>query len=210
MSLDNLRSKIQTLTDEEIREFTDEAGEEAGRIVEAAEGQAESIRKEKTRSKGEELVVEEKAELAKAKIDLRKKILEVKDECLRQVFSEAENRLRKIVEGGGKGGYDKVLANLVVEAAARIQGSDFVVMVNPRDKRILAENLQNIKKRIAGIKGGTVEIKLGDQPLKSVGGTIVYTSNMRQYYNNTFEAHLMRAQERLRGDLSEILFGRLE
>ncbi|MFQ5710498.1 MAG: V-type ATP synthase subunit E [Candidatus Geothermarchaeales archaeon] len=208
MSLEGLKVGMRRATDESVNKISQEAQEEAKRIIAEAKKKAEAIREEKMRAKRAELEAEERAELAMTRMEWRRKILEVKAECLNQVFEEAEKRLRDVIKAEGKPKYNEILLDLAVEGAVKMRGKRFIILSNARDRETLRDGLKRIKKRVGEIKGEEVDIELGEEELKSMGGVMVYTSDMRQYYNNTLEARLLKSRERLKGEVFEMLFRR--
>ena len=96
MNMDDLKSEIESLVEEEVKRIVDNATEEDKRNLSQAEEKTKQVLDKRVQETNKELVEKERIALALARIEARKKVLNIKSKYLDNVYKEAENRLREI------------------------------------------------------------------------------------------------------------------
>jgi V/A-type H+-transporting ATPase subunit E len=204
MSLQNLKLSIEEIADKKKKALIEEAQKDAKRLIEEANQKAEQIKNKTIKTKKEELNSQERSELAIEEVKWKRKILATKAEIIEKIFMESENRISQIVKSTK---YRKFLENIVVEAAKNIQGSDFILKVNKRDRKIIQDNIHEIEAKIKKIKGAKIKIEVAKENLDSMGGVLLSNNSMTEYFNNTLEARLLQSKDRLKGKFYKELYG---
>ena len=203
MSMEDLKSEIYRLAEEEAKRIVDNAKEERKRILSQAEEKTKQVIDKKVQETNRKLVEKERIELALARIEARKKVLNIKFKYLDDVFKETENRLREVSDRKPSS-YGDILVNYIVEAVNNLEGKKLLVQVNKRDQQIIDDVIDMAKKSLKK-SGKNVELKTAPLPIDTTGGVIVYTEDMKQYYVNTFESRLAKIKSENQGKVIEIL-----
>jgi V/A-type H+-transporting ATPase subunit E len=204
MSLQNLKSSIEEIADQKKKALIEEAQKEAKRIIEEANLKAEHIKNETLKTKKQELLSEERSELAIEEVKWKRKILETKARTIEKIFMESENRFSQVVKGPK---YRRFLEDAIVEAAKNIQGIEFIIRINKRDRKIIQSNISNIDTKIRKIKRSKINIEISKDNLDSLGGVLLSNKSLTEYFNNTLEARLLKAKDRLRGKFYKEFYG---
>ena len=205
MSLQALQSEIERKAQQEAASILETARVEAEKILAEANAKAANLRDERTKAIRREIDAKEKAELAIARMDRKGDLLRVKSGWTNRVFEEVEKRVTKMAENGGRE-YDELLANLILEGVTKMNGSKFIVETNPRDKEAISHLLGTITERASKVKNDKITLHLETLPTRTLGGAVVSTEDRLQYFNNTLEARLAAASQKLEGTIRQILF----
>lgn len=203
--MENLKSQIKFIHEMEAEELVEEAEEEARKIVKDAEERAAQTRKEKMQEVTEKLHDREASELAGTKLEGRKKILNLKSRLVEEAITRSIDKLKTIVEGG-KAQYKDSLERLIVEGATKLKGTQFQILTNSRDKKVVKESLKELKKEISKLKGATVSLQIGEETLNTLGGIMIQASDKRQLFNDTLEARLAWIRQEKIGEIFDSLF----
>lgn len=203
--MENLKSQIKFIHEMEAEELVEEAEEEARKTVKEAEERAAQIKKEKMQEVSEKLHDREASELAVTKLDGKKKILNLKSRLVEEAITKSIDKLKTIVEGG-KAQYKNSLERLITEGATKLKGTQFQILTNSGDKKLVKESLKELEKKISKLKGATVSLQIGEETLKTLGGTIVQTMDKRQAFNDTLEARLTWIRQEKIGEIFDSLF----
>jgi vacuolar-type H+-ATPase subunit E/Vma4 len=206
LSLEALQSEIERKAQEEASSILETARAEAEKIVAEANAKAANLRDERTKALRKEMDAQEKAELAITRMDRKGDLLRVKSGWTNRVFEEVEKRITKMAEKRGRE-YDELLANLTLEGISKMNGSNFIVETSPRDKEGISKSLGTITERASKLKNNKVTLQLATLQTKTLGGVTVSTEDKVQYFNNTLEARLAVASQKLEGTIRQILFG---
>jgi vacuolar-type H+-ATPase subunit E/Vma4 len=139
-------------------------------------------------------------------MDRKGDLLRVKSGWTNRVFEEVEKRITKMAENGGRE-YNELLANLTLEGISKMNGSKFIIETSLRDKEAISNLLGTITERASKLKNDKVTLHLETLQTKTLGGAVVSTEDQVQYFNNTLEARLAAASQKLEGTIRQILFG---
>ena len=198
---------------EDAKKTIEKAEEEARKIIEEAEREAKLLRERKLKEL-EERVSEwaeskKRTEIMRAEMEARRMLREarlVQMRAIERAFSEAERKLKEFVEKSDRE-YEDLLTNLTLEALRNLDGDEFVVVSNERDKKVLKNILSKIQREAKSLLGRPVKLELDNTSIETIGGVIVGTVDGRLYYNNTFEARLERIKSEKLLELMKIVSG---
>jgi V/A-type H+-transporting ATPase subunit E len=190
-------------------EILEDVKKESEIIIRDAEKKAEEIlRDAKTEAKGRRArclaETKEKREIEKKKarsltaIEIRNRILQIKQEQVNAVFDKAFLRLKQFVESEI---YPNYLLSFIEEAVKKIESKRLVVYVNSKDREWLANSkLDELSEKLG------VKLTLAKETENCLGGCIVKTPNGKLSHDNTFEKRLEVLKPALRGEVAKILF----
>ncbi|MFQ6085661.1 MAG: V-type ATP synthase subunit E [Candidatus Bathyarchaeia archaeon] len=131
--------------------------------------------------------------------------LKAKDEAISSVFEEARARIGEMASRGGRK-YEKLLIDLMREAAVNIGDGGLVVSANERDKRFIKKNITPIQKELSKALGQKVRLSLAPGNLNCLGGIIMSSADGSRTYYNTLESRLLKLREKLAPKVGEMLF----
>lgn len=205
MSVLELKTEIERKAEEEASRIIENAKQEAEKMLAEANTKMKTLRDEKTKTLMRALDTEERAELAVSRMDLKGELLQLKSSWADRVFEEAGKRMAEMSQKSGPE-YREFLSKLVLEGISKIKGKKFTVEANSRDAEAIRKELKTILERGAKIKNEKIELQVKTSPAISLGGVVVSTEDMTQYYNNILEARLSQARENLSGEVHKITF----
>jgi vacuolar-type H+-ATPase subunit E/Vma4 len=175
-----------------------DAEKKAEEILRDARTEAESRRARilaETREKG---VIEQKKAQSLTAIEVRNRLLQVKEEQVDAVFDKVFARLKEFVESES---YYSYLLKFIEEAVKKIESERLVVYVNSKDREWLANGkLDELSEKLG------VKLALADETESCLGGCIVKTSDGKLSHDNTFEKRLQALKPILRIKVAKILF----
>jgi len=186
----------------------DDARQEAERILEDAQRRAEAIKKEsesKAAAVRERLIREYETKASElkgrmisvAQLDMRKKVLEVKQEMIDKAF---ERCLANIMEMPPKE-YRKLMEELLIASVQR--GDEEVVFSRLDDSRLGNDFLSGVNGRLTAM-GRKGALKAAKEKGSFQGGFILRTGGVE--INNTFESMLRIVREEIEPKVAEMLF----
>ncbi|AMD17025.1 ATP synthase subunit E [Methanobrevibacter sp. YE315] len=138
--------------------------------------------------------------ISEAKMNARRAKLDAKEDVIEAAFSQATGELKQKAAEGNED-YKDSLSKMIKEAADEIGGNDLIIQLNEADTNKLKEEISSDNTfELDGVK-----FKLGE-PIKTIGGAILKTSNGDIEVNNTIEARLERYKSILRSEVANVLF----
>jgi V/A-type H+-transporting ATPase subunit E len=203
-AVETIKAQLRFLQEMEAKEIIENAEEQAKKIVKEAEENADKIKKQKMEKLAEKLREKEALEIATRKLEGRKKNLTAESELLERALTESTVKLREICEAE-RSLYQESLERLVIEAAARLKGTQFQVLTNSKDKRLVKEKLRELEKKISK-KGVATSLQVSEETLNIMGGVMLQTADKKQVFNNTFEARLTKLKEEMVSQVFSSLF----
>ena len=187
---------IVAKAEEQIRKIEEDNRAEVNKIVEDKGEEAEREKK-KILERGENLAELEKQRiLADGRIKAKKDQLDTKETIIKDVFDRAMERLTKITDSED---YKEVLFGLIKSSVETVGGKEVKLLVNKKDKKVLKENKDRLKKALRETK-----YDLGEM-IDCIGGVIAKSKTIE--VDNTLEARIERSMNLLRVDVAKILFG---
>lgn len=197
------------------RVIMDDAYREAEAILEKAKSESESI-KEKSINKANDLFKLNNSNLAQvllsnnsgklislAEFIARSEILQRKEEVLKGIILSVQRDFYSLPE---RADYPDILKKLIIDALRYLkgEGSKFACRVNSRDLSLLSASVfKDIGKKME------TDISLDKIPVDSVGGVIVFRSDLRVSYDNSLEAIFERNRQKMRCMAAEYIFGKV-
>jgi V/A-type H+-transporting ATPase subunit E len=141
--------------------------------------------------------------ISEAKMNARRAKLGAKEEVIEAAFNQATGELKAIASSGDEE-YEASLTKMIKEAADEIGSDDLIIHLNEADTKKFKDDLSSTGSsdtfELEGIK-----FTIGE-PIKTIGGAILKTSNGDIEVNNTIEARLERFKSILRSEVASILF----
>ncbi|WP_258083369.1 V-type ATP synthase subunit E [Thermococcus thermotolerans] len=194
--------EINREAEQKIQYILSEAQKEAERIKEEARKRAEAraewiLRKAQTQAETEKQRI-----IANARLEVRKKRLEVQEELIQEVLTALRERLAELPEEE----YFPMLIDLTVRALEELGGEACIVRSNEKTLKLLESRLGEFRESVVAKLGRDVEISLGE-PIQSIGGVLVEAPDGSIRVDNTFEARIERFESELRAEIAKALFG---
>jgi len=188
--------EIHREADQKIQYILNEAREKAEKIKDEARKRAESqadwiLRKAYTQAE-----IEKQRVIANARLEVRKKKLEVQESLIREVLQELKARLSSLPDGD----YFEILVSLTGEAVAELGMGKVVVSSNERTLELIASRLDEFSEKVGA------EVSLG-RAIETIGGVVVGDPDGTVRVDNTFEARIERMENELRAGIARALFG---
>lgn len=116
---------------------------------------------------------------------------------------EVEGRLAEQMRAYAKdsAAYRKTLTGLIEAALAEIEHEEVEVRANNADRKLLKTHWADL----VGSLPSRTQVKLSDEPIETLGGVLVESSDGRIRVDNTFEGRVARLQARLQQVILERL-----
>ena len=140
--------------------------------------------------------------ISEAKMNARRAELGAKEEVIEAAFNQAIGEL-KIKASSGDEEYKDSLSKMIMEATNEIGSNDLILQLNEADTQKFKDDLSSQGSDSFEIEG--IKFTLGE-PIKTIGGAVLKTTNGDIEVNNTIEARLERFKSILRSEVAEILF----
>jgi len=202
--MEDLKSHLRLLQETEIHETIEDAERQYSKIIEEAKAKAEEIKSQKMKEILQKTQEKETLTLSLAKIEQRKRIARERAKLLEDIFLESMKRLGRLDSDEQR--HLTSLEKLVVEATARLDGTEFEILTNEGNKKRIKENVKKLEKKVSGLKKTPVRLSIADEMLNTSGGVIVRTMDGKQIFNNTWEARLGKVKQEMAGQILELLF----
>lgn len=202
-----LEAKLIERTMAQRDEMIAKADAEAKTLIENAEKEAQRIRSETDRQ-----ILNIVASVLRGvrdrivggvELDSRKKLMIAREEVLKQIYTDAEAKLKEMTSD--KKVYHEVLVKLIAEACTAIGGEEFTVSANDTDLAYLKKAHKKLETDTQKAVGVKVSLKLDDTPIAAVGGVVVKNADGTKVYHNTFEGRIQRARAKLSVQLTKTL-----
>jgi V/A-type H+-transporting ATPase subunit E len=140
--------------------------------------------------------------ISEAKMNARRAELGAKEEVIEAAFNKATDELQSIASSGSEE-YDDALTRMIKEAADEIGGKNLVLQMNEKDTKKFKDQLESSGVSTFQIEDITFEL---GEPIETMGGAILKTSNGDIEVNNTIESRLDRFKSVLRSEVANVLF----
>ena len=203
-ALELIKSEITRRAREESEKIIMDAEREAQSILSKAEAKAREVMMASVKP---EVEVMRRRILGSAMLEGRKMMLKAKHELVLKVLNAAEEKLRRIAEGGGGVDYGEVLFHLLKEAVSGLGEEEVQVSANERDRSYLNRNLDRIGERLSRELGRRVKLTVVDNPLNCIGGVVVKSKDGLRLFNNTLDGRLLKMREALKGKILGVILG---
>jgi V/A-type H+-transporting ATPase subunit E len=204
--MEDLKAQLDFLKNAQVQEIIEEAKDQAAKIVSEAQAKAEQIKIKETEQALQKARGNEEQELESVRLQAKRKVLNARFQHIDMVLEKSLDRLRELTDRQDPS-YVKAVERYVVEAATSIGGAEFEVVVSPRDAAAIKQRLRRLEKDISTIKGSPTKLKMSDEPLRSIGGVVVRSTDGKQIFNDTLEARLAKVRQEMAPKIGEILSG---
>lgn len=188
---ENIVAKAREKVEEVIRKAVEEARKKAE--VEASEI---------VRRRREEALSRRRSEIARARTEMFKKLLDHKERLIERVVEEAKKRIQRIIETKE---YEERLIEMIKEAVRVLGGGVIEVKLNKRDMRI-GLDLTAVAKELTQELGEPVELRIASEPGDFVGGLVARSLKVGIEVDYTIEGILERKWKKLRSEIAKLLF----
>jgi vacuolar-type H+-ATPase subunit E/Vma4 len=204
--MENLKSQLDFIKEVEIKEIIDEAKTKATAEINEARAKIEQIKKKEITEILKKVQEAEQRELETTRIEGKRKVMNLKSQVIESVLSSSLARLKDMVEKETPS-YRNHLEEFIIEAAKRIDGWEFELIIGSKDAAFVKKRLKRVVDALSIVKGVVVSLKMSDEPLRSIGGVVVRSSDRREIFNDTLEARLARVRQENLPEISQVLFG---
>ena len=198
-------------TDKIVSSIMSEAQGKADVIIQDANAEASAItqKAEKTADAEKTKILENGKKqsdmryqqiISEAKMNARRAELGAKEEVIEAAFEKATAELKEKAASGDEE-YDDALTKMIKEAADELGSKDLIIQLNEADTNKFKEQLSDV----STFQIEDISFEIGE-PIDTIGGAILKTSNGDIEVNNTIEARLDRFKSLLRSEVAEILF----
>jgi V/A-type H+-transporting ATPase subunit E len=197
----NIVKIIDSKSEERVQGILEEAELQRKDILDDAKQKSDGIQQTMI----QKAEAESKAELARqeagAKLRAKYKVLEAKENIMREILATAEENVKKQAESKD---YGSILTRLAVTAGVALN-TDSLELVLPKghEKEVV---VADIAKAISNELGRKVSVKISKDTVRSSGGVIVRAENGAKWIDNTFEARIERLESKVRDQVASILF----
>jgi vacuolar-type H+-ATPase subunit E/Vma4 len=186
-----------------------EAQAEAEQILADAKVKGDAVRRhaqEQARTEHEEILAQARQDaehirseaIAAAQLQARTLQLERREKLLDSVFETARQRLPAVQQWTD---YDKIVRQLIREAAARLGADAVRIRADAQTQKLLPDDV------LAGLSEElSVQLQLGATLERRVG-VMAETVDGHRQYDNTLQARLSRQQNALRSPVYRLLMG---
>lgn len=192
MSVEDILQALDEECRAECQEIFRRAEQEAKQILEKAQEEAESIRQARLARIRAEAQSEATSILYSARLRAKNSIIQAKERMAEKALREAVQAMDAL---RSREDYPEVLSRLIEEGLSRL-GGRVVVHVDPADRGLAEDILRRL--------GVDFEVRAD---IETRGGAVLSDPEERVRVINTVEERLNRAREKLRLQVSALLFG---
>ena len=200
-----LVSGIQQDMSKEAETMLADSKKEAERRKLYAQKQAESIlndAREKAEKQAEKIRVHT---LAGVNMVVKRRSLRVLDELYDEVVEKARVRMKAAIE---EKGYERILLDLIVEAAIGLDAPAALVNASQRERKIISRKLlDKAEKEVKTFTGTNVRLILSEDAPLMGQGIILKSEDGRIAYNNQIETRMKRMATEIRKTIHTRLSG---
>ncbi len=203
-SSEAIRRKILDDAEKEAQRIIEKAKSNASEILSASEERAKEIREIQIEERKKQIEETSRQRIAEIKVDHHRRLQTLKSGLIEDVFDEVTERLRINV---GKPIYLETLKSLIIDGGSTLGGGKLVIRLNETDKKKVSQKtLKQLSQEIEKRTQTETKIVLDKNPVKTIGGVVVSTTDQKATIDNTFEARLERIKEDTRPELETLLF----
>ena len=197
---DKIVSSIMSEAQGKADVIMQDANAEASAITQNAEKKAEAEKTKILENGKKQSDMRYQQIISEAKMNARRAKLGAKEEVIEAAFNQATGELKAKASSGDEE-YKDSLSKMIKEAADEIGGKNFIIQLNENDTNTLKDQLTGV----STFQIEDITFEMGE-PIDTMGGAILKTSNGDIEVNNTIEARLDRFKSVLRSEVAEILF----
>jgi vacuolar-type H+-ATPase subunit E/Vma4 len=197
-SIEMLSQAVMREAHSQAEEVLSRAKEDARKIMEDAQDQADAERKAILARASQDEERTRRQMIASAQIKARTLQLRKREELLDKVFEEAHRQLSSLQQWSD---YDRIVLDLLREALLSLHTDSALIRADKETLQYLTDDaLEKISKEL------NVKLQVKG-PLNQDTGVIVETEDGRRRFDNTLETRLNRMQDALRAPVYRLLVG---
>lgn len=200
--ISQMKEEILRDAKNEADRILNEAKQQSEEILKQGREKAASIKSELLESKTKSIQEQEKQQIASINLQARKKILQKKEEGIKEAFTLAEEKITKFTK---KKGYDKVIEALIVESGVALGGGNLLIKLRNEDKKRI-KGLATLAKKISNKTGEECSLRVSNESMNAPGISIS-TEDKSITITNTFESRLNMNYREIRTRVARTLFG---
>lgn len=193
MALEDILKALDEKADKQIQLIAIDSQKRVDEITTEISVEADRRKQGRIRKVTEAARSEATAILYSAQLRAKNEVIRAQEKSVGEAFRLAEERLGGLA---GEKRYPKVLNALLEQALDFFDGGEVVIQTREKDRGAIEKAMTRI---------GT-PFTISDLPLEAHGGVVVSSPDGRIVVSNTFESRLIRAQDRLRMEVSKVLF----
>ncbi len=171
---------------------------DAKEVLRAAKEEAERVYTTQMGENTARIAAEKKRNKSLIEVETRNALLEAKEALVDAAFEKANVEIAKFVSTAA---YHDYLLKLIEEAVNKVGSKKVVLQVNGADKAWLTKKtLRSLSDKLG------VELKIGKDNEKFIGGCKIRTLDEKIVYDNTIENRWEKLKPELRLEVARILF----
>ena len=203
--MEDLKSQLGFLRESEVKDIIEEGKKQAAQIIAEAHTKADEMKKREIEQIRANIGEIEIRELEAAKSEQKRRMMNLKIQLIEAAFAASLDTLKQMVNEQVLI-YRNSLESLIVEATSQMTGSQFEVILSSKDAEFVRKKLKRIEQEISTIRNISITLGISNEPLRSIGGVVVRSSDGKQVFNNTLEARLAKVRQENLPEIAKILF----
>jgi len=203
--VEDLKSQLGFLRESEVKDIIEEGKKQAAQIIAEAHTKADEMKKREIEQIRANIGEIEIRELEAAKSEQKRRMMNLKIQLIEAAFAASLDTLKQMVNEQVLI-YRNSLESLIVEATSQMTGSQFEVILSSKDTEFVRKKLKRIEQEISTIRNISITLGISNEPLRSIGGVVVRSSDGKQVFNNTLEARLAKVRQENLPEIAKILF----
>ena len=171
--------------------------------VEAADKQAERMKREAAEKDAKQTAAIEREAVTRLAVAKRRMRLEMMEKTYQDIISRCKGELDKLI---GSPAYEKILEDWITEAAVGLRAESAQVNCSSRERDTVAAILPKVEARVKSESGLKVSLVLSNNPPLPGQGVVVISADGRTAFNNQVSSRLFRLQSEIRKLVHNRLF----
>lgn len=197
MSLEKIIQRIQRDAQGEIDKIKDNASATVNEIIKKAEADAEALKVSLLEDANKEAEQHKQRIVSMAKLDLRKALLEEKQNAIDAAFHEAMDSLLKMDHNK----YRKMLTEMII---ANVVTGEEEIILSKRDKGRLGDNFVKEINRQLSKQNKKGNLTISKDTYEILGGFVLRRGSVE--LNSSFESLFKSSRDDLESEVSKALF----
>jgi V/A-type H+-transporting ATPase subunit E len=201
-------NRIIQMADEEVSKITAEAQANAEDIKKDAELKANSEAQDIINTGTREARREKQRILADARLKAKRKMMSMQEQLMQAVFERATGYIQQLVVKGEDRGYkyNTIITDFTREAVEIIGQQSLQLSFNQRDKDRFQPLLSQLSQDVSKALGKKITLSIAEKNIPTLGGVNVKSEDGTVGVDNTIESRMIRFNEKLKADVTRILF----
>lgn len=176
-------------------EISEEARRNAASILESAEQESESLRRQSEDATKRQVAALVRRNAARAELEARRRLIQLREAPINRVWLASEERLRNLVK---QPAYRDILKPCALRAARELGANELMLAADPVGHELLSTEWLDQWSNEAG-----VQFRRAPEPAATWGGLLVTSGRLR--FDATFPTQLELARVALRQQVFQIL-----